>query len=201
MFKSIFQTHNGRSPVDQEFVWVGEYSNGEHLAEFDLETKEENSFRSLDKDKLIRFGLIGHKMKLFFESNGIFNLNGLSVEVFYRVGEKVIPLTGNRKVNYQDIITYKDAESALHPRGGVLKTRINQFNFGYKTLIENEEANFNFKPIVKIPFNNPAHINFWLVSDQDLDGEFVIVRNGKEHEVIDAPLKAHVGGELNWVVK
>lgn len=137
---------------------------------------------------------------MFTESDGIFNINGMSIEVAYRLDGKLIPLTGYTG-KYSDIITFKDAESVFLQGGGVTKPKITQFSFGYKATIQAEGVTFNFKPIVKIPFNNPVHINFWLVSDQDLDGEFVIIRNGKEVSSLKAPLKKGVGGETNWVVK
>lgn len=200
MAQSIFQHHNGRSPVAQDFIWLGEYINGTHLSEFDLQTGEENSFYTLERDKLIRFGLIGHGMKLFFEYDGIFNINGASIEIAYKIGEKLIPLTGHSG-KYSDIITYKDAESLFKQGGGVTAPKINQFNIGYKATIESEGITFHFKPILKVPFHQPVHFNFWLVADKDVDGEFVILRNGRTTHTLKAPLKKGVGGETNWVVK
>jgi hypothetical protein len=199
--QSIFQTFSGKSPVAQDFIWLGEYLDGTHLAEFNLQTGEENSFYKLKKDELIRFGLIGHGMKLIAYSDGIFSINGIVVEVGYRVGDKFLPLTGHVRKNYSDVITYKDAESIFVQGGGVSGPKINQYNFGYKTVIDLDGVTFNFKPIVKVPFNAPVHMNFWLVADQDLDGEFVILRNNREVSVVKAPLKKGVGGEVNWTVK
>jgi hypothetical protein len=200
MTVSIFQNHNGLSPVSQDFIWLGEYIDGTHLAEFNLQTGAENSFYDIKKSKLLRFGLIGHRMKLFTEYDGLFNINGMSIQVVYRVDGKVYPLTG-LSGKYSDVITFKDAESIFIQGGGVSSPKINQYNFGYKTTLKIDEITFNFKPIVKVPFNNPVHFNFWLVADTDLDGEFVIIRNGKEYQTIKAPLEKGVGGEFNWVVK
>jgi hypothetical protein len=198
---SVFQETNGKSPVSQDFIWLGEYVDGTHLAEFDLQTGEENSFYKLQKEKLLRFGLIGHNMKLIADYDGIFSIAGVVVEVGYRVNGKYLPLTGHPGRHYSDVITYKDAESMFVQGGGVTKPHINQFNFGYKANIKVDGINFNFKPIVKVPYNQPVYMNFWLVADQDLDGEFVILRNNREVCAIKAPLRKGVGGETNWVVK
>jgi hypothetical protein len=200
MNESVFQTYS-KSPVAQDFIWLGEYLDGTHLAEFNLQTGKENSFYDLKKQELIRFGLMGHGMKMYAYADGIFSINGVVIEIGYRVGEKWYPLTGHVRKNYRDVITYKDAESIFVQGGGVTRPKINQFNFGYKAIVDLEEVTFNFKPIVKVPFNQPVHMNFWLVADKDLDGEIVILRNNREISAVHAPLKKGIGGEVNWVVK
>ncbi|MCM3132918.1 hypothetical protein M3629_08980 [Paenibacillus polysaccharolyticus] len=196
---SIFTEHNGVSPVKQDFIWLGEYNDGTHLSEFDFQTKEEHSFYSLERDKLIRFGIIGHGSKLFYEADGVFNLNGTGIEVTYKVGDKEYPLTGLAG-HFRDTITYKDAESTVNLAGGggMTDTIINQYNFGYKSVIEIDGVTFQFKALCKIPFGQSMYMNFWLVADQKLDGTLVIKKNNRIAEEINAPLRKGVGGEVNF---
>lgn len=205
----MFANCNGFSPVSQDFIWLGEYVDGTHLAEFDFTTKEENSFYAIQKDKLIRFGLIGHGMKLFFEADGIFKLCGRMVEVIYSTSEKDYYLTGNIQANYRDIITYKDAVSSglanFNPyavgESGVLSTTITQYTFGYKTVLDFGDVKFNFKALCKIPFDSPVYMNFRLVADKELNGKLLVRVNGLVADEFLAPLKPNVGGELNWLVR
>src|SRR5690606_4680666 len=91
------------SPVIQDYIWVAEYYGG-GISEFDLETKESNSFYDIDKSKLQRFGLIGKGKKMWFECyRGVFNINGNVYELIYRTN-KDYKLTG-QDMFYRDIIT------------------------------------------------------------------------------------------------
>lgn len=194
-----------KSPVAQDFIWVADYADGTHLAEFDFDTKEENSFYSIDKNKLFRFGLIGHGQSIYFERDGVLNVAGRRIQVFYRHNGNLLPLNGDFKYNTNDIITYKDAESvglmAGYKGRGQLSSSITQYNVGYKTDLHVGGINFHFKPIVHLPLNQPAYISFWLVPDVELDGEFVIVSNGKTVEDIKAPLGLNEGGAFNWKIQ
>ncbi|MEK3702714.1 hypothetical protein MKY87_01200 [Paenibacillus sp. FSL R7-0198] len=198
---SIFNEHSGISPVGQDFVWVGEYIDGTYLSEFDLTTKEENSFYDIDRDRLVRFGVIGHGNKFFFENDGVFNLGGSGIEVIYKDGEREYNLTGHAG-KFHDIITYKDAESSVNfavgQGGTVADTTITQFNFGYKSLIEIDGVTFQFKATCRIPFGEPMYINFWLVADQQLNGVLLIKKNNRIATELKAPLRKGVGGEVNF---
>ncbi|KLU56409.1 phage protein [Paenibacillus sp. VT-400] len=197
----MFNEHSGISPVGQDFVWVGEYIDGTYLSEFDLTTKEENSFYDIDRDRLVRFGVIGHGNKFFFENDGVFNLGGSGIEVIYKDGEREYNLTGHAG-KFHDIITYKDAESSVNfavgQGGTVADTTITQFNFGYKSLIEIDGVTFQFKATCRIPFGEPMYINFWLVADQQLNGVLLIKKNNRIATELKAPLRKGVGGEVNF---
>ncbi|ALA07179.1 hypothetical protein SECTIM467_49 [Brevibacillus phage SecTim467] len=195
---SVFNECNGVSPVAQDFIWLGEYFDGTCLAEFDLQTKKENSFYHIKRDKLIRFGLIGHGLKLFFESDGVFNLNGTGIEVVYKYGDKEYPLTGHSG-QYSDIISYKDAESTVNlAGGGVANTTINQYNFGYKTVLKMDGTTFQFKALCKVPYGHPMFMHFWLVADKKLNGVLQIKKNNRIVEELQAPLRKGVGGEVKF---
>jgi hypothetical protein len=188
------------SPVEQDFVWIAEYSDGTHLAEYDFKTQQPNKFYAIDRDRVIRFGLAGHGMRLFYEVfGGIFKLNGQMVEFVYKEGDKSYSLTG-QPMMYSDIITYKDAESTAIA-GGRIDNRITQFNFGYKAKLQLHGVNFQVKVVCSIPFNKPAYLNIRLVADQDLNGKFIVRTNGLINEEFTAPLSENVGGELNWVIR
>lgn len=193
------------SPVEQDFIWIGEYVDGTFITEFNMQTKKENSFYKIKRDKLIRFGLIGHGMRLFYEvPGGEFKLDGYQFEFLFKTKDGKEYNLSNHPKMYSDIISYKDAESLLHlhaqegqPTGGIY-----QYNFGYKERLEfKDETEIHFKAITHIPFNHPVYISFKLVSNTDLDGEFIIKKNGNFYDKFDAKISKEIGGELNWVVK
>lgn len=197
----MFSKNRKYSPVSQDFIWLAEYFDGSYYSEFDFSTKQENNFYNIQKDKLIRFGLIGCGMELYYEAiGGVFKLNGQMIEVIYEVDGKEYYLTGQQKY-YNDIISYKDAESllTLDPNKDV-QTNITQFNFGYKVELEIDDIQFNLKSICKIPFNEPVHFNFRLVSNKDLNGFLIIKRNGFVTDKFHAPLQEGISGELNWIL-
>jgi len=195
-----------QSPVDQDFIWVADYYDGTHLAEFDFVTKQENSFYAIQRDRLMRFGMVGHGHRLSFEVDGTFYLSGRAVELIYRTKDKDYRLTGNVANNYNDIITYKDAEAvtnitAVPNQEGGFSSTITQFNFGYKAAIEVEGVRFGIKALVQIPHRQAMTLHVRLVTDVDLDGELVMRVNGIREHVFHAPLQAEIGGELNWQVQ
>lgn len=199
----IFQNSKGISPVKQDFIWVGEYYDGTYISEFDFNTKKENSFYAINKDKLIRFGLIGQGMKLYFEVfNGIFKLDGHSIEVIYHFNNKDYYLTG-QNLMYNDIICYKNAESIanLSLNNNKFVNTITQYNFGYKIKYQIDDIYFQFQAICSIPYNDYAYIQFKINADQDLNGKLIIKRNNRVIDELLAPLKAGNSGILNWTIK
>lgn len=195
-----------KSPVGQDFIWVAEYPDGTHLSEFDFKTGRENSFYSIDRARLFRFGIVGHGQRIYFERDGIFNVAGRRIQVFYKVGGNTFPLSGDFRYNYNDIITFKDAESSGLMSGvmqgnGTLSNRITKYSLGYKGGINVGGVNFSFKAILELPLNAPARISLRLVSDRALDGELIITTNGVAAFETKAPLEPNVGGELNWIIQ
>lgn len=198
----MFGKVNLASPVRQPFVWVAEYLDGTCLTEFDYETKKENSFYSIDKNNLLRFGLMGDGASMYFETyGGIFKILGQMLEVCYKTDDKTYQLTGLAMM-YDDIITYKDAELVFNPlmeNSGI--TSITQFNFGYKAKLNIEGIDFHLKIVCQIPMNQLARLEISLVSSEDLNGRLHIKRNGRDVDVIDAPLTANVGGSITWELR
>jgi hypothetical protein len=186
------------SPVDQNYIWIAEYYSG-GISEFDLETKEGNSFYDIDKSKLQRFGLIGKGKKMWFECyRGPFNINGDVYNLAYRL-DKIYMLTG-QDMFQRDIITYKKAiaDIDLTKRAGSSKSRIVGYYFGYKTEFKIDGIKFNFKPIVCIPVGQPMYIDIHLVANRDLEGELLFIKNDEIIDTIYAPLKKDVAGGIQW---
>lgn len=204
MFQFVFP----HSPVDQDFVWLAEYQDNEYLSEYDFiadeeGVKKEHAFQEIEKERLVRFGLVGHGNKMFFEANGgIFKINGAMYEVLYKEGEQEFYLTGQNQC-YNDIIQYKEAEVLFNPFDPNAEQfkRVAQYNFGYKTELAVHDVNFNFKAICGIPMDGQPFINFWLVSSRELNGRLIMKRNGQVIEEIEAQMEPNKGYELKWYLK
>lgn len=206
----IFAKSNGTHPIrTQDFIWVADYYDGTHFTEFDMETHESDPYRfyAIDKSKLLRFGLIGHGSKMFFEvANGVFNINGHQFRISYVVNDKEYNLNG-RSLIYDDIITYKDCVSEAVPHlmgienSGAFSDRIVQYNYGYKKKVVLDGINFQFKTIVSIPFNSEAYMNIKIASDQDLDGKVIIRRGSQVVGEFEAPLMEGHSTNINWIMK
>lgn len=207
----MFSQCNGYSPVSQQdFIWLGEYVDGTHLAEFDFLTHQENSFYSINRENLLRFGLVGRGQKFFAEADGTFKLAGKMVDLVYSTPETEFRLTGNIRYSYNDVITYKDAQasglanfsSVAIGASGNFSSSITQFNFGYKAMFEIDGVIFHLRAICMIPTNSYDQIlKVRLVADKELCGHLKFVVNGLNVYEYDAPLKPNVGGELNWLIQ
>jgi len=196
-----------RSPVsDQDFIWVAEYYDRTFLAEFDFDKRTANSFYSIDKNKIVKFGLIGMGSQAYFDvGNGVFTINNHRLTISYSANEMEYPLTG-RALVYNNLITYKDAVSDAAPffkGNGAFSNSIIQFNVGYKKEMELSDVVIHFQCVLGIPtsIDDSAHLQIKMVSDQDLDGKLIFRRNGKIVDEIYAPLRAGMSGNLNWTIR
>ncbi|QDX94033.1 hypothetical protein EEL32_20575 [Brevibacillus laterosporus] len=199
--RSFFGTTNAMSPTSQDFVWVSEYYDGTHLAEFDFETKEENSFYDIKVDQLNRFGIVGNGSKIFFESNGLFNVKGKGYSLSYVVDGVEYQLTGDlEKIN--DIITFKDAEATGNLLGGgKITTSIEQFSVGYAVVKTVDDVTFTLRVLVKVPNNGQMYFNIAMMANKNLHGKLVLMRaNDRKEFEIDAPLKKGIMGEINHLI-
>jgi hypothetical protein len=192
------------SPVEQDYVWLAEYYQG-HMSEFDFETKKENSFYDIDKEKLVRFGLVGRNKKMFFEcSRGSFNLLGKRIDIQYRTDDAVYALT-SQNLYQRDIITYKRAvsESSVGRQSeGTMTSRILSYSFGYKSEMKIGDAVFNFKPIITLPDGMDSNyvLTVDLKADKDINGRLELVKGGEVVASHEAPLKADMTGRLHWKI-
>ncbi|ALS22326.1 hypothetical protein [Paenibacillus naphthalenovorans] len=195
------------SPVaTNRFIWIATYADNTFLSEFSYDSKTENSFYSIDKSKLIRFGMVGYGMNMYYEVlGGIFKIAGQMIEVIYKdkTNNKEYYLTGQPMTMYNDIIQYKNAESNFDILGGdySVTPSITQYNFGYKKTLNIDGVTFNFRAICSIPYGKPVFLNLRLVSSQEFsNGCLLIKKNGIVVSEYDANAEENVAYELNWQV-
>lgn len=195
-----------RSPVQhQNKVWLAEYYDQTFLCEYDTVNKLNNEFNSIDRNKLIAFGLIGGGDQIFFDvANGIFTINNNRFMISYKTKDIEYPLTG-RTLLYNDIIQYKDASSASNLRvtdaNGSFDTRIEQYNIGYKKQMDLVDANIYFQCICSLPLQSPAYFQIKISSNKDLDGHLIVRRDGMIVDEIKAPLLANMSGNIHWELR
>ena len=119
---------------EMDYMFVGEYLNGTFLFEYNPEKKFYSSIKELNKQNLIRFGLIGHGLRTYFNTlTGIFTFDKNKIEILYKTKEKEYKLMDNN-VCYNDIIYFKNAYSEIR-YGGMSNTNFCGYNYGYKTSI------------------------------------------------------------------
>ncbi|GAA0376611.1 hypothetical protein [Bacillus horti] len=199
-----------KSPVPQQMLWVAEYSNGTYLSEFDLQTQKPNQFNAIRRQDVIRFGLVGIDVPVYYEVfGGFFNIAGRGIQAKYVTQDgKEYFLIGHNKP-YNNIIQFKRGESELNllqPKHdsviwGKNAGEVVEHSFGYKANISVEDVNFEFEALCRIPYQQPVLMTFKLTADKDLNGALVILRNSTEVASIDAPLEVGIQGETSWVVK
>ncbi|WP_107924855.1 hypothetical protein [Lysinibacillus parviboronicapiens] len=184
------------------FNWNADYANGKNYAEYDLLTHKKNDFYLIQKNQVIRFGLFGQGMKLYFEmSDGSFNLNGRRIEIEYidEIAE-VYHLTTN--FADKDLITYKEAYADYNNVQGIQQSNLKSINFGYKTNYEKEGVQLFFQPIVSLPLDNESpFVEVKLTSNKSMNGHLVFKSRGIEVERFYAPLEANRAGQMNWTIK
>lgn len=199
----MFQENILYSPVKQDFIWVAEYADGTYLSEFDVKTSKGNNFREIKRNSTIRFGLVGLGNKLFYECfGGTFNIKGYIFDFAYQWNEKLYRFTGLNQM-YNNIISFKNAESIANLGSGKIISydHIIQYNFGYKKKLIFEDISFYFQVICQIPFNQPMRFEIKLVCNKEINGDFIIIKNGQKIDQFNAPLKEYTRGELNWVLR
>lgn len=195
------------SPVtDQDFIWIASYMDGTYLTEYSFDTKIKNNFYDINKNSLIRFGLIGHGMNLYFEVyGGEYKLAGRMIEVFYkdRKTNEDYPLTGHALSPYNNIDQRKHGESAIDRSlvQGFSNGEIKQFDFGYTKNLLVKDVNFIFKTTCCLPYGQNFYLNIELTADRDFeDGMIVIRKNGTQLFELDAPLEKDTACSGNFIL-
>jgi hypothetical protein len=187
---------------ERDFIWMAEYANGKYLLEYDIATKIKNDFNSIRKQEVIRFGLLGHGYKFYYETFGghIKTPFGM-IDIIYKTKDKEYALTG-QNLFYHDLITYKRGVATFNPLYGQgdSTVTIDEYVFGYKQKLSFDDIDLNLKALFRIPFNAPMFITIRLVSSQDIEGMLQIKRSGIAVEEIDFSLKKQVGKDYDWVV-
>lgn len=185
---------------DMEFMYIIEYINGSIETEHDSNNGKINNFSMIQRNQLLRMGIIGHGNKMYYDvPTGIFHYADRQVEILYKDGDTVYNLT-NQMILYNDPIYFQEAYSDFNAISGkVSSSVIYAYDFGYKTKLNINGVNFSFKPIMNIPCNQPLNMKIRLVADKDLNGQLIIKVNNMKTYAYDAPLKANIAGELTWV--
>ncbi|WP_035318357.1 hypothetical protein [Brevibacillus laterosporus] len=188
------------SPVQQrEFIWLAEYIDGTNLSEFDFNTKQENNFYSIDKKTVVRFGLIGHGHKLYYEAfGGHLKLGNGQIDLVYKAGDKEYFLTGQNEF-YQDLITFKRAEAEINllNSSGELSPIITEYVFGYKHKLKFEDISFHIKVLVGLSEQSPT-LTLRLVSDRNIQGSLEIKINGETVSESIVNLTKETSQEFSW---
>lgn len=182
------------------FNWGVDYSDGSFTTEFN-DDGIQNDYYEIELEKIIRFGMFNEQFKMFYQNDGSFSLAGQLIEIEYHTNEgDVYNLTSS--FSKKDCITYKQAYTDPVSRG-VQKTNLEAICFGYKTIVEKDNTQFYFKPIVTAPLigDGKVYITVQLTSNRDLKGKLVFKNKYKVVEEFDANLRRNYSGIINWTVK
>ena len=196
-----------KSPVKQELMYLAEYADGKYQTEFDLTTQKPQSFYTVEKEKLIRFGLVGTDVPMYIETyGGYFHLAGRNIQVKYKEKDKEYYLIGHPRF-YTNVHYYKTGVAVLPDSPRDLEfvawdkiDEVKSFHFGYEESILLDDIRFKFYAECTIPFQSPVKMKFRIKTDREMEGNLIIIRNGQEIEKIPAPLDQDYGGEIEWVV-
>lgn len=201
------------NPNERLFVWYGQFRNGYSLSEIDFNNPNINynfnDVKNYTDSKLYKFGLIGSNYFFYYNvNNGEFVLNEKRIKFLYKVNDKIYNLSHYNNCIYDDVITYKNVEGDFSPFSsqteGVLKAKIYEYVYGYKNTIDyGDGVKIKFQPLVHIPINSPLYINLRItsLSDFNLDGEVIILKNDKIMLQEKASILANTSGQINWIVK
>lgn len=158
---------------ERDFVWVADYIDGSTLIEYSPADNKWNDFYSIDKVNLKRFGFIGHHNQMYFDIDGIFNLNNMPLEFRLKTKDNIYNLTGQQR-QYNDIIQYKEAQADFGlgelQKGGSRRGTITQYSFGWKIGYNINGVNFIAKIICNIPFDRPVFFSVNIMADQNIEG-------------------------------
>ncbi|MGG3801272.1 hypothetical protein [Metabacillus fastidiosus] len=196
-----------KSPVAQSMMYMAEYADGSHRSEYDLQTGNNTNFNKLDKNGILRFGIVGIDVPLYLETyGGFFHIAGRNIQVKYVENDVEYYLIGQPKF-YDGLLYYKTglAELPMTPKAeyvawGKPEGEIVSYHFGYKDKLEIEDTMFTIHAECTVPFQEPVKLNFALYADKEMKGKFVIIRNGVEVFSDDAPLDPKTGGSVEWTV-
>ncbi|WP_258073327.1 hypothetical protein [Brevibacillus laterosporus] len=178
---------------------MAEYVDGTHLSEFDFNTKQENDFYLIDKKTAVRFGLIGHGHKLFYETfGGHLKLGNGQIDLVYKAGDKEYFLTGQNEF-YQDLITFKRAEAEINLLNstGELSPIITEYVFGYKHKLIFEDISFHIKVLIGLSEQSPT-LTLRLVADRNIQGSLEIKLNGETVSESIVNLTKETSQEFSW---
>lgn len=191
-----FGNTNSYKSVAYPFNWLAEYDDEAFLVEY--EGNKKNDFYSIDQYKLKKFGLIGQGMEFYYSEDGKLHFNNHPIEIFYKLNDKEYELTSNKD---RDCISYKQAFSMFTGKNGKGLSGIESIHYGYKTIVEFEDIQFYFSPIVALPMKGKVYIEVKLTANKSVNGELIFKSNGMEIERNDVSLEVNKKDIIHWTVK
>ena len=195
------ETVNPYSLASRDFFWVAEYLDGSILQEYDFNRGKYHLFEQIQKNKVIRFGYLGHGYRFYFDTpSGVFHIANNKYSFYYKTNKKSYELT-NQNTVYNNLISYKDCYIDCDFNGKEAMGNVVSYNLGYKTHFQIEDVHFYYKVIMHIPIGQPMYFTIRLVADRDLDGWFEVYRNGFKCMDIKAPLSRDNGQEIVWNIE
>lgn len=196
---------------DVKMIWVAEYKDGSCLFQRDLNKNTKNSFYSIEKEELSKFGLIGMGYNCYFDTfGGNYYINDRKINIRI-ITENNIHFLTEQNLIYNDIITFIDASAPIDFSAAIdqeseeniskfTDSRIDAYNVGYKTKITSYGYNFNLQTLVKFPETDTPFMNISLNTNKDLKGNLIVMVDNSLSLNTEIELKANHGGELNWTL-
>lgn len=142
-----YTIENYMSPVHPEghtFIYFAEYDDGRYFYEYDNQTNH-YKFDDMEKEKVVKFGLIGNKLKLYFDLNsGLFCINQstkVKINLSFTDSNEIFDLS-NESTGKKSLITFKDAHTDAIFTGNKATANsgniIDAFNVGMKFKLPDE---------------------------------------------------------------
>lgn len=190
---------NGYKTFEYPLNWGVDYENGTSITEFENHGIK-NDYYSINPLGISRFGLFNDYLKLYYQKDGSFMLQGQLIEIEYHYNNRIIPLTLN--FEHKDCITYKEA-STKYKANANTPIRLENISFGYKTTVMREDIQLFFKAIVTVPLrtNDKVFMQIRITSPVNMDGKLVFKNKDKVVESFDFPLNTNKANCINWTVK
>ena len=179
---------------NEGFMWVAEILDKGVKNEYEIDGFD------IDRDKLVNFGIVGLGNNLHYStSNGIFNLNGRTIEFALKNEELEYDLT-KRYGKYNDCICYQNYFQNLNkPNDG--DSHFCGYSFGYKTKLDLMDLVVNFQPILVVNFKEVPYFKIRLVSNKDVKGKLLLKIDRKYGVEIDIDLKENISSEYEYYLK
>ncbi len=187
---------------DREFVWLAEYADGLSL----LESDKVNCFYDIEKQKLIRYGLIGHGYHFYFNTvGGTFNLRNSDYKFILEDEFANKYEINNSNIIYNDIIQYKSActDFNMMNKNAPLKSFIYMHSLGYKKQVSLTNTKFSAKNLLHVPLDKkPIYFEIMLVCyDRDINGKVYIIKNDQAVDSVEVKINKGRAGKFEWVVR
>jgi hypothetical protein len=158
--------------VIQKYKWYVKYFNKE-------KNDEENIvlFEDIDKNDIQEFGLYGNRLKMFYDSNGIFHVgkNELSFAFNPQINQEIIKLEPITFKQAHTDFNIKRTSRKIYIDNNSAASSIDKYFFGYKTKI----GNILFQPLFVID-EAVCDLYFEIKISGIFDGDISMLLNSKE---------------------